>query len=340
VPRVAELPAAPGGRTGWPWTEGTAVPECDPPAGGWPKITVVTISFQQAEFLEETIRSVLLQSYPNLEYIIVDGGSTDGSVDIIREYASHLAWWTSEPDRGPSHALNKGFSRATGAIHAYLNSDDVYEPGALLACAREFASGHEWVFGKVRYFRADIGYWPVPQLAGRRFTDWFVTCPISQPGSFWSARLAGAAGPFREELGFFFDYERWLRFRFREHVVPASIETPIAVYRLHEGSKTVSSTREFAKEGAAIRSEYRAYLGFGQRVWLWIVKRHRRARSRGARAVELLLAGRRLAAVKQLLLAFAIWPLLVVDRGILIGISQLARGNRRQYPEVWPEWDE
>ena len=207
--RVAELPPPPVGRSGWPWTEGTPIGT----SGGilrqdeWPKITVVTISFDQAEFLEETIRSVLLQNYPNLEYIIVDGGSVDDSIKIIRRYEDHIDSWVSETDKGQSHALNKGFARATGNIHAFLNGDDIYEPGALWACAREFEKGHKWIFGQVRYYRADVGYWQVPQLPGRRFTDWFVTCPISQPGCFWAAELAHAAGPFREELSSFLDYE-------------------------------------------------------------------------------------------------------------------------------------
>lgn len=97
----------------------------------WPRITVVTPSFNQAQFIEETITSVIDQDYPNLEYFIVDGGSTDGTLDIIHRYVDHIDWWVSEKDEGQSEAIGKGFARATGHLIAWLNSDDVYFPGAL-----------------------------------------------------------------------------------------------------------------------------------------------------------------------------------------------------------------
>src|SRR5579862_8824120 len=105
----------------------------------WPRITVVTPSFQQGRFLEETIRSVLGQGYPNLDYIVIDGGSTDQSVEIIQKYAAQLSYWVSEPDHGQANAVNKGFQRSTGEILGWLNSDDLLLPGALFTIGRAFA---------------------------------------------------------------------------------------------------------------------------------------------------------------------------------------------------------
>jgi len=132
-PKIADFPSPPSGRTGWPWTE--MAPEV-PADGPWPRISIITPSFNQAAFLEETIRSVLLQGYPNLEYIVIDGGSTDGCVEILKKYSEYLAYWVSEKDRGQSNALNKGFARATGDLIGWQNSDDFYAPGAFAAAAR------------------------------------------------------------------------------------------------------------------------------------------------------------------------------------------------------------
>ena len=112
-----------------------------------PRITLVTPSFNQGQYLEQTLRSVLDQGYPNLEYIVVDGGSTDDSVEITKRYADRLAWWVSEKDAGQSDALDKGFARATGEVFGYINSDDVLYPGALDAVAKAYAQGARWIVG-------------------------------------------------------------------------------------------------------------------------------------------------------------------------------------------------
>lgn len=147
-----------GGRRGWPWTEDESTREVSQMRSrNCQRISIITPSFNQGEYIEETIRSVLLQEYPNLEYIVIDGGSTDNTVPIITKYERWLSYWVSEKDRGQTHAINKGFRRATGEILAWLNSDDVYAPGALSYVSEKFNKlGVNWLAGGgLRWKRVD-----------------------------------------------------------------------------------------------------------------------------------------------------------------------------------------
>jgi glycosyltransferase involved in cell wall biosynthesis len=135
-PTLNDLPNPIEGKTGWPWTEESLkLPNFMPNGSLWPQISIVTPSYNQGEFLEETIRSVLLQNYPNLEYIIIDGGSSDNSLEIIKKYEKWISCWVSEKDRGQGHALNKGFRKAKGLLVGWQNSDDYYGRGAFKNCA-------------------------------------------------------------------------------------------------------------------------------------------------------------------------------------------------------------
>jgi glycosyltransferase involved in cell wall biosynthesis len=338
-PPLCALPTPPADRTGWPWTVET--PELTD-ASGWPRITIVTPSLNQAEYLEETIRSILLQGYPDLEYFVIDGGSTDGSVDIIRRYAPNLAGWASEPDRGQSHALNKGFARASGQVHAFLNSDDRYEPGALQAVATHLRHGHRWVAGQVRFTSDGGAGGVVPQQPDGRFTSWFLTCPVAQPGSFWTAELHRLAGSFREDYTCLFDYEFWLRMRFDLRAEPAPLDRTVAVYRLHPQSKSSSMAAMFAQEAKAIRAEYIERLNRGQRARLWLARRHRKARWHGSRVIPCVREGRYTAAAGQLLRAFGNWPLLLFDRGIVLAARQWTGrySSGPAFPDLTRDWDD
>ena len=281
-PTIDQLPPPPPGKTGWPWTVATPTATGDD-VPSLPRVTIVTPSFNQAQYLEETIRSVLLQGYPDLEYIVVDGGSADGSVEVIRKYAPWLAYWVSEKDKGQSHAINKGFARASGQVFNYLASDDVLEPGCLLNVARALRErAAKWVVGQVRYRSAGHPDWPLRVNPETSFTEWFLWCPVPQPSSFWTADLHRANGEFREDLHCYFDYEFWLRLRFLKDQVPVVIPQDLAVYRLHAQSKTVSNNPAFEIEGKQILGSFVPLLTNTERTRLWLAKRRYRARKLGS----------------------------------------------------------
>jgi len=182
--------------------------------GNLPRITVVTPSYNQAQYLERTIRSVLEQGYPNLEYIVIDGGSTDGSQDIIAKYARNLAYWVSEKDHGQSHAINKGFRRATGDWVAWQNSDDIYYPGAFASLART-ALRHcdaDLIIGNVNLIDAedrvlrDLCY--VRPTFGSMLAEGMI---LTNQVAFWRRGLHDRIGWLDESLSCAFDYDWFLR---------------------------------------------------------------------------------------------------------------------------------
>lgn len=175
-----------------------------------PRISIVTPSFNQAQFIERTIESVFNQQYPNLEYIIVDGASTDGSVDIIRKYEDRLAFWVSEPDRGQTHALNKGFMMATGSIVAWINSDDMYPEGTFRAIAEEFRRNPKLdiVYGHRCYVDANDDVIQIVKSA----KVWYpmllaIGNVVPQPAAFWKRNLFERVGYLNESLNFVMDRE-------------------------------------------------------------------------------------------------------------------------------------
>lgn len=218
-----------------------------------PRISIVTPSFNQASFLERTLTSVLSQAGQGtdfeLEYFVIDGGSTDGSVEIIRRYTDRLAGWCSESDRGQSHAINKGFARASGSIHAYLNSDDMLLPGALSAVAKAFAedAGVDLVHGICHWVDQDDTFLRQQQggiTSLEELVDiWnFWIRPkqnlnFVQPEVFWTADLAHRLGPLSETQHYTMDFEYWLR-GFESGMKVKAIDASLAAFRMHDAQKT------------------------------------------------------------------------------------------------------
>jgi glycosyltransferase involved in cell wall biosynthesis len=206
-----------------------------------PKFTVITPSYNQAAFIERTIRSVLDQDYENLEYLIVDGGSSDGSVEIIERYADRLAWWVSEPDEGQTDALNKGLARATGDIVGYINSDDYYLPGAFAAAIEAFErSGALWVVGASRFVDADgrlTEVWHPEAPQGQR--HWWILGPwgVPQPSTFWRREVFEQFGVFRPDMHYVFDTEFGIRLALAGEL-PTMIDDELAVRVVHPEAKS------------------------------------------------------------------------------------------------------
>jgi glycosyltransferase involved in cell wall biosynthesis len=205
-----------------------------------PLVTIVTPSYNQAQFLEATIRSVLDQSYANIEYIIIDGGSTDGSVEIIKQYADRLAYWVSEPDKGQTEAINKGFARANGQILAWLNSDDTYHPDGVAKAAAYLVEHPEigLVYGDTDFIDESgrvIGRFPARQTNHVRIRRGYVHIP--QQAAFWRADLWKQVGPLDPSYYFAMDYDLWVRLSKVSEI--QYVPGVWAYFRLHGDSKTI-----------------------------------------------------------------------------------------------------
>jgi GT2 family glycosyltransferase len=253
------LPSPPEGKAGWPWTEGSAPSETRPESRVWPKISIVTPSFNQGRFIETTLRSVLLQGYPNLEYIVMDGGSTDRSVEIIRRYSPWLQYWVSQRDRGQSDAINQGFGRATGEIYAWLNSDDILLPGALDRVAEACSEAPEAV--------AWVGdcFWVTPDLRvtnriepkgldRQHLGDWWFSGFLMQPSCFFRASGWKKAGGLDETLHYAMDLDLWLKLvstgSFKR--VPAVLSAAV----IHQAAKTQAAIPQMQAETAYVQFKH------------------------------------------------------------------------------------
>jgi glycosyltransferase involved in cell wall biosynthesis len=237
----------------------------------WPSITVVTPSFNQARFIGETIESVLGQGYPNLEYIVVDGGSTDGTQDILRRYGDRLRW-VSERDRGQADAVNKGVAMGHGEIIGWLNSDDTYAPGALQRAARVFASAPDVgvVYGDADHVLEDgahYGPYPTSAFDHQRLAE---RCFICQPAAFIRRRAFDAVGGVDAELRYCMDYDLWIRMGRQQRFV--YLGEVLAQSRLHETGKTLASRRAVIEE---IMATVKRHYGLVPFEWVYEYADHR-----------------------------------------------------------------
>lgn len=229
-----------------------------------PRITIVTPSFNQGRFLARTIQSVLAQEYENLEYIIVDGGSTDESSEILRRHANRLTYWISEPDHGQADAIMKGFRMSTGDIMAWLNSDDLLMPNSLATVATYFAQSNDtqMVYGdSIVIDEHDQLLGIVEQIPARFETLFYGGHIINQEAVFWRRELYEKVGGLNNALQYALDYDLWVRMA--RHTKPYHVPTILSAFRLHQPQKS-GRMECYNLEKHAIQRELRQRLGEGK----------------------------------------------------------------------------
>lgn len=248
------------GKTNWPWVgKSEQLPEYMPDGSIWPRLTIVTPSFNQGQFIEEAIRSVLLQGYPNLEYIIIDGGSTDNSIDIIKKYEPWLSYWISEKDRGQVYAINKGFARATGELAGWLNSDDIYFPGAFETVVSKWVSqGKPDSLITGTKLKGDAALDTITRLDQAPFTIQHLLerSILEQPATFFPLDLFRRVGGIDKRYPMSPDYDLWLRMT-KQGADILFTETDLAVTRMHPLTKT--SQFHYRSLYQALQSVWRNY---------------------------------------------------------------------------------
>jgi glycosyltransferase involved in cell wall biosynthesis len=213
----------------------------------FPRISIVTPSYNQGQFLEQTILSVISQNYPNLEYIIIDGGSTDNSVSVIKKYDKYLSYWVSEKDLGQTDAINKGFSKCTGDIFNWLNSDDYLEPGALHSIARAYLNGATAIAGKIQHFVENTEHtWLEQTEVYESVGKTIASCTNRQPGTFFSLKHIRNFFPLPVDLHYVMCQDIWIHYLIQHGVTNFTrVDELLVHFRRHTDSKTVSDSQNY-----------------------------------------------------------------------------------------------
>lgn len=246
-----------------------------------PLVSIITPSYNQADFLEETIRSVLEQDYPNIEYLVVDGGSTDGSVDLIRKYQERIDWWVSEPDRGQADALNKGMARARGEIVAWLNSDDIYRPGAIRQAVDVLLQHPElgMVYSKLDSIDRTGELFNTISYRQYDLLDLLTFRIIGQPTVFMRRAILQRAGPLDASYNYLLDHHLWLRML---QLAPIKYVPAVwAAARHHPSAKNVAQAARFGEEAFRILEWARTQPALSD-----IVRKHSRTVRAGAHRLD------------------------------------------------------
>ena len=215
----------------------------------FPRISIVIPSYNQGQFLEETILSVLNQQYPNLELFVVDGGSNDNSIDIIRKYEQYITWWVSEKDKGQSEAINKGFKKATGEIVGWLCSDDLYTPGTLMKVAAEFSTASfqtGLIHGGTVLFNARKEVEKRFNYLNPCIESYVSGIVFSQPSTFYKKKYLDQVGYVDESFHYGMDFDLFMRLSLVSLFIPSN--DVFSRYRLHEQSKSVSESNKFISD--------------------------------------------------------------------------------------------
>jgi glycosyltransferase involved in cell wall biosynthesis len=256
----APLPPPPPGLRGWPWQVESKIEQV-PATEPWPAISLVTPSFNQGKYIEATLRSIFLQNYPNLELFVIDGGSTDETLSILKKYEPYLSGWVSEKDRGQSDAINKGLARCTGEVFNWINSDDQLTPGALWTVARKWKEAQpDLLAGACRTIEAG---------SGKCIREWQPTLPssvedffgsgaiaVAQPATFIRTRVLRDLGGVREDLHCVMDWELYLRYCLQtQRPRNAVVKDVLATALLHEEAKTQQQSERFRSEAVRILKE-------------------------------------------------------------------------------------